>query len=137
MNCAFSLSFLFIFLISVIFLSFQVFSQLDLTPLKAIVVIQCCSHRINRKITPEEIQSGILKTLLRPEDYLPLKDVSISKICYLGAASFFPGSLSPVGFSSILSESLADLTSLSHIKTVFSTTINAKYSNLRGFECER
>ena len=58
---------------------FRAFSQQDMTPLEAIGVIQCCSHRLNRKITPEDIQSGILKTLLQPEDYLPLKDVSISK----------------------------------------------------------
>ena len=50
-----------------------------MTPLEAVGVIQCCSHRLNRKITPEDIQSGILITLLQPEDYLPLKDVSISK----------------------------------------------------------
>ena len=48
-----------------------------MTPLEAVGVIQCCSHRLNKKITPEDIQSGILKTLLQPEDYLPLKDVSI------------------------------------------------------------
>ena len=75
--------------------SFQGFSQLDMTPLEAVGVIQRCSHRLNRKITPEDIQSGILKTLLQPEDYLPLKDVSISKISYLGfseslSLSFFP-----------------------------------------------
>ena len=51
-----------------------------MTPLEVIGVIQRCSHHLNREITTEEIQSGALKTLLQPEDYLPLKDVSNIKL---------------------------------------------------------
>ena len=86
------------------FTSFQGFSQQNMTPLEAVGVIQCCSHRLNRKITPEDIQSGILKTLLQPEDYLPLKDVSISKTFYLGVPGFSPESLSFPFFSIFLDD---------------------------------
>ena len=55
---------------------FQGFSQLELTPLEAIGVVQRCSHRLGTNITAQDMQKGKLKELLQPEDYKPLKNVS-------------------------------------------------------------
>ena len=68
------------------FLIFQGFSQLELSPLEAVGVVQRCSHRLGIKISPEDMKSGKLKELLDPVDYKPLKDVSSTHLL-LGSCS--------------------------------------------------
>ena len=57
-------------------LIFQGFSQLEMSPLEAVGVVQRCSHRLGIKISPEYMKAGKLKECLDPVDYKPLKDVS-------------------------------------------------------------
>ena len=54
----------------------QGFTQLELTPLQAVEVLQRCEHRMGTKIPKADLDAGRLGQYLRPEDYRPLQDVS-------------------------------------------------------------
>ena len=57
-------------------LLFQGFSQLELTPMQAVAVLQRCEHRMGQKIPQADLDAGRIGQYLQPEDYKPLQDVS-------------------------------------------------------------
>ena len=61
--------------------TFQGFTNLELTPLEAVQVLQCCEHRRSLAglgpIPKKDLDSGNLGHYLDPSDYKPLQDVSL------------------------------------------------------------
>ena len=57
-------------------LLFQGFSQLELTPMQAVAVLQRCEHHMGQKIPQADFDAGRIGQNLQPEDYKPLQDVS-------------------------------------------------------------
>ena len=57
---------------------FQGFSQLELTPMQAVAVLQRCEHRMGQKIPQADLDAGRIGQYLQPEDYKPLQDVSLT-----------------------------------------------------------